>query len=254
MRRTPSSRPENPPECNCFLLQHVLKLRMRFACFTCLIAVLSLATWACSEEAAPPSLEDVRSEIEPTQQSWDVHYVVSEAGGRLDESRPRIEILAHHMATYETKDSTYTVMRSDTTGRRVIAYLYDEEGDTSATVHADRLILHEAERRFEARGDVIVQTTEEKSLESEHLVWLEDDRSVRTPGFVRITTPKERIQGYNLVADEDLDTYSLTRVTGLVEVEEGDEEEGGVMRDGGGRGSMIEDRDSVAAEVDSGEG
>lgn len=224
---------------------------MRVVFLTCLIVVVSLAVGACSEEAAPPSLDDVRSEIEPTQQSWDVHYVVSEAGGRLADSRPRIEIRAHHMATYETEDSTYTVMRSDTTGQRVIAFLYDEAGDTSATVHADRLILHEKDRRFEARGEVVVETKEGKTLESEHLVWLEDDRSVRTPGFVRIHTPKERIQGYNLVADEDLETYSLARVTGQVEVEE--EEEGDL--NGGGDGQEEEseaertqDRDASSVE------
>ncbi len=210
---------------------------MRPYFLTCLIAALGLATAACSEEAAPPSLDDVRSEIEPTQQSWDVHYVVSEAGGRIDASRPRIEIFADYMAIYETEDSTYTVMHGDTTGRRVLSYLYDEEGDTSATVQANRLILHEKDRRFEARGNVVVNTPDDKTLESEHLVWLEDDRSIRTPGFARINTPKERIQGYNLVADEDLETYSLTRVTGQVQVEE--EEEG----EGEGEGdSRIEDR------------
>ncbi len=215
---------------------------MRSTVVTCLIAMVALVPGACSEESAPPSMADVRSEIRPTQQSWDVHYVVSEAGGRIDGSRARIDIRAYHMATYETKDSTYTVMRSDTTIRQVVAHLYDEEGDTSATVHADRLILHDEDRRFEARGNVIVHTPEEKTLESEHLVWLEDDRSVRTPGFVRITTPTERIQGYNLVADEDLETYSLARVTGQVEVEEEADEDGANGGDGEPE-SMMERRD-----------
>ena len=44
--------------------------------------------------------------------------------------------------------------------------------------------------------------------------------AVRTPGFVRIRTPKENVQGYNLVADEDLETYTLARVTGQVTYEE----------------------------------
>jgi hypothetical protein len=72
--------------------------------------------------------------------------------------------------------------------------------------------------------NVIVVTPDEKTLESEHLVWLEDDRKLRTPGFVRITTPNERVQGYNLLADEDLSTYTLARVTGQVTVEDDTEE------------------------------
>lgn len=224
----------------------------------------------CSEEAAPPSLEDVRSEIEPTQESWDVRYLVSEAGGNLMGSRPRIEIVAGYMATFETEDSTYTLMRGDSAGARVIAIIYGETGDTTATVLSDRLILHEEDRRFEARGGVVVNTPDDKVLESEHLEWLEDDRSIRTPGFVRITTPKEAIQGYDLVADENLETYSLARVTGEVEVEEegadgpveeGEAESGGAVgmgsevdSSGGGEGVDASPADVVGAGLQRGEG
>jgi LPS export ABC transporter protein LptC len=169
-------------------------------------------------------MNDVRSESEPTQESWNVHLVISEAGSQSNESRTRFEIRADYMATFETSDSTYTVMQSDTSGRRVLAHFYNEAGDTSATLHADRLVLHDEDRRFEAMDNVIVVTPDEKTLESEHLVWLEDDRKLRTPGFVRITTPNERVQGYNLLADEDLSTYTLARVTGQVTVEDDTEE------------------------------
>ncbi len=43
---------------------------------------------------------------------------------------------------------------------------------------------------------------------------------MRTPGFVRLTTAAERLQGYNLEANEDLTNYSLKRITGTVIVEE----------------------------------
>jgi hypothetical protein len=81
-------------------------------------------------------------------------------------------------------------------------------------------MLFEDQRRFEATGNVDVVTPEDKRLESEHLVWYEDNRTLRTPGFVRIETPTERVQGYDLTADEDLETYTLNRMTGQVIVEE----------------------------------
>lgn len=186
---------------------------------------LTLFGLACSEHAVPPSMDDVRAESEPTQESWGVHYVISEAESRNGESRPRLEILADYMASYETPDSAYTVMQSTTAGRRVLAHIFDEAGDTSATVNAERLILHEDDRRFEAMDDVVVVTPNDKRLESEHLVWLEDDRKIRTPGFVRIVTPSERVQGYNLLADEDLESYTLARVTGQVTIEEAEDDE-----------------------------
>ena len=171
------------------------------------------------EEAVAPSMEDVRSEVAPRQESWNILYRVTETGTEAASSRPRLDIQAGYMATFETEDSTYTLMTGDSLDR-VIAHFYDELGDTSSTVTANRLILHEDEDRFEARGNVVAVTPDGKTLESEHLVWLEKEREVRTPGFVRITTPKERVQGYDLVADENLETYTLRRMTGQVTVEE----------------------------------
>ena len=169
----------------------------------------------------------VQAEGQPDQESWDVRLGMSEDG------RPRAHVVAPYMAKYEREDSSYALLlpaadglASDSLGVdslrvRVTAYLFDEEGDSSATLEADRMVYLDEEGRFEARGDVVVVTREGKRLESEHLLWYEAEREVRTPGFVKITTPTERIQGYELVSDEDLDEYTLARVTGQVTVEDG---------------------------------
>lgn len=154
-------------------------------------------------------------------------YFVTETGINSETSLPRVEIRAAHMATFETADSVYTVMRGDSLTPRLTAYFFDEVGDTSAILNANRLILRERERTFEARGDVDVVTPEDKRLEGEHLVWYEDTRTLETPGFVRINTPTEQVQGYDLVADEDLEKYTLKRMTGQVTVEEDDDVEAG---------------------------
>ena len=160
-------------------------------------------------------------EDEPDQESWDVRLGTSVAG------RPRYQIVAPYMAKYEGEDSVYTLLlpskeseEMDSLSVRVTAYLFDEEGDSSATIDANRMLYFDEEARFEARGNVVVVTKEKKRLESEHLLWYEAEHEVRTPGFVKITTPTERIQGYGLVSDENLDSYALSRVTGQVTVEE----------------------------------
>lgn len=164
-------------------------------------------------------MDDVRAEGAPKQESWNVRYHVTETPSGSEESRPRLEIESLYMATFETEDSTYTVMESDS-ARRVRAVIFGEDGDTSATVRAQRLMMLDDDSRFEARGDVEVVTPDDKVLTSEHLVWFENERTLRTPGFVRIRTPQERVQGYDLEADENLDTYTLRRMTGQVTVED----------------------------------
>lgn len=191
---------------------------MTFRLLAFLIVVTS--TTGCHREpASAPSMEDVRAEVAPRQESWDVKYVVTETAPDEVSSRPRLDIEANYMATFETEDSTYTLMLGDSL-RRVLAHLYDEAGDTSATLQANRLTLFEEEDRFEARGNVVAETPDERILESEHLIWLEKEREVRTPGFVRITTPEERVEGYDLVADENLESYVLRRITGQVILED----------------------------------
>lgn len=194
----------------------------RIPLFTLLVALLG-----CSRPASLPSAaEAAAAEERPDQESWDVRFSVYESPAGSEGSRPRLELVAAYMAVYERADSTYTVLRSapDSAATRVTARLFDPEGapraEPSAVVYADRIFYYDEDRHFEARGDVVVETSEGKRLESEVLFWYESERKVRTPGFTRLTTPNENIQGYGFVADENLEFYSLARVTGKGTIEE----------------------------------
>ncbi len=181
----------------------------------CLCA-LFVAAGCYPEGTTPATIAEILDEGRPVQESWGARFDVQEG------ERPRVHIIAGYMARIETPDSTYLLLRSAEAApqERVTAYLFDEAGDSSAVLVADILHYYEEERRFESRGNVIVDTFDDKRLETEHLLWYEADRKVRTSGFVRITTPREHIQGYELDAEEDLEHYSLARVTGQVLVEE----------------------------------
>lgn len=173
--------------------------------------MLLLLTGCERRASQSASIEAVRAEGEPVQESWAMRYDVLEAG------QPRVQMEAGYMARYEHEDSTYLYLQPvDTTDRQVLIHLYDDQGDSSATVTADRVRYYEDDDRFVARGDVLVVTKQGKRLLSEHLVWNEASREVTTPGYVHIISPDETIQGYGLVADEDLDTYTLSNVTGHV--------------------------------------
>jgi len=105
---------------------------------------------------------------------------------------------------------------------RATAYIF-EEGDSSAVIIAERMMYFADEGRFEAFGNVDVQTVGGKQLATEHLTWKQSSRKIQTRRFVRITTPTEDVQGNGLVADEDLDTYQIGRFTARVDVDEDDD-------------------------------
>lgn len=160
-------------------------------------------------------MADLRSETEPDREAWNVQLEISE------DERPRVRIHAAYLAQYARDDSSYTLLSSgEERGEPVRVEIFDAQGDSSATLTADRVFQYEADDRFEARGNVIVVTPTQRRLETEHLLWLESKREVRTSDFVRITTPSERIQGYELVADENLSSFTIRRPTGQVTVEE----------------------------------
>lgn len=186
-----------------------------------IVGVLGLLLWMGCEHRArtqqnlsPDSVDRDR----PSQVAWDPRFEMNEGGRR------RAIIRADLMKQYQTDDSTYSVWRPLSDSVRVRAYVFDEVGDSSATITADSVVFFNQKGRYEAYGNVVVVTHDGKRLESEHLTWNQSDRKIRTKRFVRITTPTEAVRGNGLVADEDLETYQIGRFTAEVEVdEEGDE-------------------------------
>ncbi|HET6566860.1 MAG TPA: LPS export ABC transporter periplasmic protein LptC [Rhodothermales bacterium] len=179
-----------------------------------------LACTGCERQATTAAVV-VQDEDAPQREVYGVDYTISYEG------RPRMHVRAPYMAEYEREDSTYTVLSGLPGGKpvvedtgRVQVIIYDSEGALSATIWANRVAHGEGADRYEATGNVEVTTPEERHVESEHLAWYEASGRVRTPGFVKITTPTERIQGYELNADEDLSRYTLARITGQVTASE----------------------------------
>jgi len=187
------------------------------------VLIIGVAGWSvlgCGRRTTSSTAAAGPDEAAPRQTSYDARFIMNQG------ERPRAAIAAGQMEQYSRGDSTFSLLvpAPDTmrgqTPPRVTAWLFDAEGDSSATLTADSLIYHDARGRFEAFGDVVVTTQSEKRLQSEHLTWDEADRKIRTNRFVRIVTPSERVEGYGLVADEDLDTYQIGRFTAQVTIED----------------------------------
>lgn len=161
---------------------------------------------------APDSLRAGR----PSQVTTNAKFMINEAGHR------RAVIRSDQMEQYRTEDSTYSVWRTTTDTGRVHSFVFDEEGDSSATITADSVVFFGKRGEFNAYGNVIVETQTDRRLDSEHLTWNQFDRKIRTDRYVRIRTPTEDVRGNGLVADEDLEKYQIGEFTAEVEVEEED--------------------------------
>ncbi|MDX1429817.1 MAG: LPS export ABC transporter periplasmic protein LptC [Rhodothermales bacterium] len=179
-----------------------------------LLAAAILSVLGCRRES-PATVIPTESDLEerPSHESWGTDSYQSENG------IPVIRMQAPYTRRYDHGDSTLTILTA-MHEQRVIATIYDGDGAVTATVTADEIRYVEEQNRFDAFGQVVVTTDSGKTLETEHLYWLDDKKMVYAPGFAKLRTTDRYIQGYELEATEDLASYSMARVTGEVEVEE----------------------------------
>jgi LPS export ABC transporter protein LptC len=189
----------------------------RFTLKAAAIMLCGVMLAACEWQSTSQSvMRQTEVEQAPDRLTTGVDFIISEDG------LPRVRIQAASMAEYEQEDSTYIVLSSDadSLGPQVLISVFDSLGNPSATIQADQVRYYRGTDQYEAQGQVVVTAPDDRRLESEHLALDEPSATIRTPGFVRITTPDEQIQGYELEADEDLSFYKLARVTGQVIVRE----------------------------------
>ena len=151
----------------------------------------------------------------PTSESWNAEMNIFEGG------LPRIKLQAAYLAQYETPDSSYTVLTALIENMDWVRVdIFNEKGDSSAVVHANRITYYDRERRFVAEGNVVVESAEDRWLFAEHLSWSEQTARISTPGYSTLRTPKETLSGYMLDADENFFDFSMARVVGTVQTED----------------------------------
>lgn len=195
------------------MMAHKLKsgfrMIIRHALTPVMVVSLSVPVLSCGEKPSAVTVASLQSSEDADQESWGVLLRITEDG------KPRLVLTAGHVLKYERPDSTFMLLQStDADSFRVRVDIFNADGDSSAVIFADRIYYYEQENRFVAQGEVIVTALAGRSIESEHLIWTEDDRKIRTPGFATIVSPGQTISGYSLEANEDLSEATLARVSG----------------------------------------
>jgi len=82
-------------------------------------------------------------------------------------------------------------------------------------------ISWEKRKVMEAKNNVVVINHEtQEQLDTEHLVWNQNDKLIYSEVFVKITTPDKTIYGENgMEADEEFNSWKLKKVKGDIIVD-----------------------------------
>ncbi|HEY6951464.1 MAG TPA: LPS export ABC transporter periplasmic protein LptC [Bacteroidota bacterium] len=174
-------------------------MQLRFSLLLPLAAVLVLA--ACEEKIKPSVLPTVDSKNMPQQESWNSHIVISDSG------KVRAIIDAGYLSVFEGSQQTHM-------SEGVVVHFYNSEGKQTSVLTSKEAIVDETTNNLEAIGDVLVVSPDSSKLRTEHLYWDNQRQLVHTPEFVRIVSPKEKLQGHGFESDQNLHNYKIFHVTG----------------------------------------
>ena len=73
---------------------------------------------------------------------------------------------------------------------------------------------------MEAKGNVVVINVNGDKLNTEHLIWLESEKRIKSDEFVKIQTKEEIIYGDGLDANEDFTQYRIKNIKGVITIKE----------------------------------
>lgn len=102
----------------------------------------------------------------------------------------------------------------------VFVIFYNEEGKQESTLKADYGVRYEASKRMEVKYNVEVVSAKGEKLNTEHLIWDERTKKIKSDAFVKITRATEIIMGNGLIANQDLTQYEIKEITGTIRVED----------------------------------
>ncbi len=127
-----------------------------------------------------------------------------------------VKIEAPKMQEYKNKSQHYIDMPQG-----ILVYFYDSLEQVSSSITANSAVYNQKTHIFDARGNVIVKNIAKKQqLNTEHLVWKQDERKIISDEFVKITTDEQIIMGKGLEADESFESYQINKITGTITLQD----------------------------------
>lgn len=97
---------------------------------------------------------------------------------------------------------------------------YTSKGEIESTITAKKAINHSESHIMQAMDSVTLENYEGKKLETELLIWNQEENKIFTDQHVKITTKTEILFGEGLDAKDDFSQYEIKNITGRIKIKE----------------------------------
>ncbi|HNQ11693.1 MAG TPA: LPS export ABC transporter periplasmic protein LptC [Bacteroidia bacterium] len=161
--------------------------------------------YACSNDLEKVDQISSKKEI-PIESSKNVEVLYS------DSAVVKVKVLAPEMDRYVHPEEYLELPKG------VHLTFYDNQYQASSTLKANYAIRKVQEQKMEARGNVEVVNNKNEKLNTEKLIWDENNRKIYTDAFAKITTDKEIIYGNGFEANEDFTQYRIFNIKGIIDL------------------------------------
>lgn len=166
-----------------------------------LAACALLLSVGCAEKIKPSVLGGVSSATLPSQESWNTTVTFTDSG------IVKAILKAGHIAAFEASKQTQL-------DSGVHVDFFDEHGVHSSVLTSRTGKVDENTNNLEAIGNVVVVSDSGVVVETEKLFWDNQRQLIHSDEFVKITSPKENLQGHGFESDQNLKNYKIFKVTG----------------------------------------
>lgn len=169
-----------------------------------IIVTAALIIVGCEEKVKPSVLSGVSGNQLPSQESWNSTITFTDSG--------IVKAIVRAKHIYSFDNSRETFLEND-----VKVDFFDDEGKHTTLLTADKGKVNEMTNNLEAIGNVVVKSDSGTIVRTEKMFWDNNRQLIHSPEFVRITSPKEELQGTGFESDHNLRNYKIFKVTGTAE-------------------------------------
>ena len=168
---------------------------------TCLYLLLFIA---CEEEKKIDVDNKIdKSEIVPDQISWDIEV------NFIDSSFTKAILTARKARIFDEKKETLL-----DSGLKLI-FFSSKTRKRASVLTADSAKIDDNTKDMLAMGNVLViSDSTHTRLETNLLMWKNEDEKLYSTEFVEITTPYEKLKGWGFESDLNLINYKIFKVSG----------------------------------------
>jgi LPS export ABC transporter protein LptC len=97
---------------------------------------------------------------------------------------------------------------------------YDSTLTVESKISANYAIYHEPDQLWEAKNNVVAINSEGDTLNTEYLIWNQEEGVIYTDRYVRITTKDGIIHGKGFEANQNFSNWRIKKTTGTLEVKD----------------------------------